>query len=71
MQNLINKGLIFGVVRVADSFTYLAQDHVVYTLSWLAAAYCIQNIQCTQNEKVLQSAECLKKRLQTTRKTLS
>ena len=57
-QNIINKGLIFGVVPAADSLTYLAQDHAVHTLSWLAAVYYIQNIQCTQNEKLLQSAEC-------------
>lgn len=58
MEDIINKVLIFGVVPVADSLTYLAQGHVVYILSWLAAAYYIQNIQCTQNEKPLPSADC-------------
>ena len=57
MQNIINKGLIFGVVPVADSLKYLAQDHVLYTLPWLAAVYYMQNILYTNNEKLLQSAE--------------
>lgn len=75
MQNVIIKGLISGAVPVGDGLTSPAQDHAVCALSRRAAAYYISDIQCSQNENLLLSAECencaVRKRLQTTRKTLS